>query len=883
MGETSGVGEQWREWADRQLGTTLAAALTEEAAGSADPERGIRNVLRWVESPGASESRVALLAENPGFLHRLVQLVAASQAIADSLFQNPELALLLSDREELENPLLKTEIEEAGRRLLEPARSYAHSLDRLRYLKQQCLVRIVWNDLSTTWSPEAVWLALSDLADAVVRLALEIVGQEKGVDAEDLVVLAMGKLGSRELNYSSDIDLICLVRDEVADLEPYHKVAEALASALMGRMGRGFLYRVDYRLRPFGAAGAVVHRLSAARTYYERYAEPPELLALVRCRPCAGSIESGHRFLSEVAETVYRPARSEVFLGLLLETKLRYEERVRAEGGEEADLKHGPGGIRDIEFLVNLYQLMEGVEASSLRGASTLDAIRDLTTLGRLTGAESDTLRTSYILLRQAEHRIQLRHNLQSHRLPNKTEEREAFARLLGYRSWPEAEQALKSRRRQVRTIVEQHVPLRQASAVSVESLCEQLGYEPGSAEQKALEKVIGFYEDAETFVRSAAKEQSLRDRLRLIVEGAPRFVPDITFHPELWDVAFSAEPEMAWDDFGTVLEHLLRRDGEDATETDLARRLRHGWVAVALRDARFRNVRETAEALTWVGEWVLLSTLDALGATDVDVIAYGRLGSRELSLASDWDIAFLHTGDAPIEAAYHWVEEALRVFRRIQVQGVRLPIDLRLRPEGGAGPVVRSLDAFHRYAETAMETWERLALTRARSLRGNAEVESVIAQAIARARLEPDWVGALLSMRQRIQEERTSAKARNRNVKLSRGFLLDIEWLLGMLEVELGDRKVTSLRQKAVDFAEEGVLRDEEANRLVTALDLFDGLRNAAYRLDLPSAEEMPEAGSPGFDRLALAVGFTPRELSERLEEARSWVLASWERRYGA
>jgi glutamate-ammonia-ligase adenylyltransferase len=877
------IGEPLLQRARGQLGESLATALLQEAGQSADPERGVRNVLRWLESPGGSESRLALLTDNPGFLHRLVQIAAASQAIADSLFQNPELALLLADRDELEKPLLREEIEETGTTLLEPARSYAHKLDRLRYLKQRCLVRIVWNDLSTTWNPESVWRALSDLADGVTQLALQVVVQEANAHPDDMVILAMGKLGSRELNYSSDIDLICLVRDDTPELGPYQKVAESLVSALGGRMGRGFLYRVDYRLRPFGAAGAIVHRLSAALTYYNRYAEPPEILALVRCRPCAGSIALGEQFMASVSETVYRPARSEMFLSALLETKTRYEERVRAQAAEESDLKQGPGGIRDIEFLVNLYQLMEGSGTRSLRGASTLDAIRDLVSLGRLSGAEGETLRSSYVLLRQAEHRIQLRHNLQSHKIPTKWEEREAFARLLGYPSWRDAEQALRSRRRQVRTILEQHVPVRHARSGSIESLSSLLGYEVGSIEHKALEKVFACQEDSEAFVRAVSEEETLRERLRLIVEGATRFVPDITFHSELWDVAFSEEPEMRWEDFQTALQLLLQRTPSNDLESDLVRRLRHAWVAIGLRDARFRSPRETSLALTHMAEWALLCVLDALGAEEVDVVSYGRLGSGELSLASDWDVAFLYIGEGSMEAAHHWVEEALRIWRRVQVQGVRLPLDLRLRPEGGAGPVVRSLEAFDRYAGTAMETWERLALTRARSLRANSHIEGILSQAVQAAAREPDWTGELVAMRDRIHRERVSTDAQNRNIKLSPGFLLDAEWLLGMLEISARRRLSPSLRQKAVELRGLGLLAEEEAKGLVSALDLFDGLRNAAFRIDLPRGDELPPADSAGFARLASALGFTPRDLLARLQEARSCVAQAWERRYGS
>ena len=860
--------------AGRALGDTMRA----EFAASADAERAATNMLRWLDSTPGAEARADLLAGDPGFAHRLATLFGASQVIADVLLQNPEMALILADTGELSQPVTPSALADEAERLLAPAKTYQHRLDRLRYLKQRALVRIVWNDLSAEWQPPTVWLALSDLADATIRYALRIAAEQVGAEKQAVAVLAMGKLGSRELNYSSDIDLILLADESVATTEALERCGEALAAALMGKMGRGFLYRVDYRLRPFGGTGPIIQRLPAAVAYYQCYAEPWEMQALVRCRPCAGSLELGERFLEAVRPDVYRPARSELFLDSLLQMKLRYEEEIRRKGEEEQNLKQGPGGIRDIEFLVQVMQLMEGYRKPELHGATTLDAVDMLADAGLLTRAEADVLSSGYVLLRQAEHRIQLRFNVQSHDLPKKREERAAFARLLGMRAWEEAEGVLRRRRRQVRAVLEHHIPVARPPATAT-ALCEEFGYGGESAQAKSLRKLISFREDGEEVVRAIRADATATERLRLIIERAPRLLPEIAFHTELWDVAFSEEVEMTDEDFRQARERMTRRLTEDSMEWEQAFTLwvRHLLTAVALRHAYHRDSNRTASALTEIADAALLLALDEVGAGDVDILAFGRLGSRELLLPSDWDVSFVALDGERLAAAEHAVEECLRLFRRLHASGVRIPLDTRLRPEGSAGPLVRSMAALERYAETSMETWERLALTRARSLRGLPEVDSLARAAADCGRLSHEARTELIEMKERVQRERASRDGDGRDIKLGEGGSIEIEWLASLLELEHGSVERTGISEKLDALSERGILPTNDKDALVSFYFLFANLRNAMHLLDMPSTTQLPEAGSEGERLLADFLEMTPEDLSARVHTAREVALRCW------
>jgi glutamate-ammonia-ligase adenylyltransferase len=859
-------------------GPAFAEAVRAELLASADEERASTNLLRWIDNTPGAEARADLLHSDPGFAHRLITLMGASQVIADVIHQNPEMALILGDQGELGQPITANALNDEAQRLLAPAKTYQHRLDRLRYLKQRALVRIVWNDLSAEWQPPKVWLALSDLADVTIRCALRLAAEHVGADAQDMAVLAMGKLGSRELNYSSDIDLILLAKESAASTELLERVGEALAAALMGKMGRGFLYRVDYRLRPFGGAGPIIQRLPAAVAYYQRYAEPWEMQALVRCRPCAGSLELGERFLEAVRPEVYRPTRSELFLDSLLQMKLRYEEEIRRKGEEEQNLKQGPGGIRDIEFLVQVMQLMEGYRKPELHGAATLDAVDMLADTGLLTRGEAEVLSSGYLLMRQAEHRIQLRFNVQSHDLPKKPEERAAFARLLGMRSWEEAERTLRRRRKQVRAVLEHHIPLTRTPPTA-DALCEEFGYPPDSEAALSLRKLISFHESGEEVVRTIRADAASTERLRLIIERAPRMLPDIAFHTELWDVAFSEEIEMTDEELQHVRERLTERLTDETIDWERAITLwlRHLLTSIALRHAKHGASRRTAVALTEVAQTALILALDEVGAGDVDVLSFGRLGSRELLLPSDWDVSFVALDGERLAAAEHAVEECLRLFRRLHASGVRIPLDTRLRPEGSAGPLVRSLTAFQRYAETSMESWERLAFTRARSLRGIPEVDALARAAASYGDLRPETRRELLEMKARVQRERVPEEASGRDIKLGKGGSIEVEWIASLLELQHGAVESTGIPEKLDRLSERGILAADDKSALVSAYWFFADLRNAMYLLDLPSTTLLPERGSRGERLLAQFFNATPESLAARVRAAQDDVLRSW------
>ncbi len=295
--------------------------------------------------------------------------------------------------------------------------------------------------------------ALSDLASATIELALEVAhhtvrrrfGEALRSDGapSTFVVLGMGKLGGGELNAGSDIDLVFAydtdegsstgagASEGIALHDYWSRVARRLASLLDEVTADGFVWRVDLRLRPEGARGPIANSVAAMLRYYETWGRTWERAVLLRALPVAGDIALGHTLLQELGSFVYRRGVDPSVATQLMDLVVR--ARVELSADPERDLKHGPGGIRDLEMFVQALQLIWGGQDRSLRVRNTLDALRRLRAGGFVTDREAETLDRSYVLLRRAEHFVQNATGVQTHTLPAAERERRRVARALGF------------------------------------------------------------------------------------------------------------------------------------------------------------------------------------------------------------------------------------------------------------------------------------------------------------------------------------------------------------------------------------------------------------------------------------------------------------------
>jgi [glutamine synthetase] adenylyltransferase / [glutamine synthetase]-adenylyl-L-tyrosine phosphorylase len=335
------------------------------------------------------------------------------------------------------------------------AASEADAMHLLRRMKSEAALLIALADIGGVWPVTQVTAALTDLAVASVQAALRFVLRQEAArgrlspldidtpeDNSGLVVLAMGKMGAGELNYSSDIDLIVFF-DSAAptlapDIEPapfFVRVTQAMTRLLQQRTGDGYVFRVDLRLRPDPSSTQVAISTLSALHYYEREGRTWERAAMIKARPCAGDAKAGEALLGEIAPFVWRKHLDFAALADVHDMK-RQMQTYRGQSAiavEGHNVKVGRGGIREIEFFAQTQQLIAGGRHPELRVRPTLEALKVLASSNWITFAARDELTAAYEFLRRVEHRLQMVADEQTHSLPDDVEAVERFARFFGY------------------------------------------------------------------------------------------------------------------------------------------------------------------------------------------------------------------------------------------------------------------------------------------------------------------------------------------------------------------------------------------------------------------------------------------------------------------
>ncbi|MCU0508213.1 MAG: DUF294 nucleotidyltransferase-like domain-containing protein [Anaerolineae bacterium] len=421
--------------------------LQEVLRASASPERARVNLDRLLQvvpdPPGVLEE----LEADPHTLETLVAVLAGSQFLTEILLRNPGYLALLSARSGL------AQIKSAGRMRAEARNATdpwlmaedagadaAEALDALRRYQQRELLRIGAADLGGLVELASVTGQLSRLAESVLQTALEIVAAKLNVSPEGFAVLAMGKLGGRELNYSSDIDLLFICAGGGSDgdetgasaAERCRRLGEQLIAALTEPTTEGFLYRVDMRLRPWGRVGPLTPSLAGYLRYLREHARLWEKQAFLRARPVAGDLPLGRELLAE-AEPLLFAAGEESVRREAHAMKLQTESHLRQAGRTWGEVKLGEGSIRDVEFVVQYLQLAYGGRYEELRTGHTLDAMTRLAERGLLTPGEHRVLAEGYTFLRTVEHYLQILEYRQTHTLPDHPADLRYLARRLGF------------------------------------------------------------------------------------------------------------------------------------------------------------------------------------------------------------------------------------------------------------------------------------------------------------------------------------------------------------------------------------------------------------------------------------------------------------------
>ncbi|MFB7242694.1 bifunctional glutamine-synthetase adenylyltransferase/deadenyltransferase [Streptomyces populi] len=433
--------------AERLLeGTELAPVrsdpvLLDALGATADPDLALIGLVRLVEAqdgpPAQRELLDTLIAAKP-LRDRLLGVLGASAALGDHLARHPHdwQALVTYEARDLHPGVQEFE------------RGLADATDpvSLRVAYRRCLLSIAARDVCGTTDLAQTAAELADLATATLRAALAVARAAAPDDAAlcRLAVIAMGKCGGHELNYVSDVDVIFVGEGtEGADEGKAVQAATRLASHMMRICSEttveGSIWPVDANLRPEGRNGPLVRTLSSHLAYYQRWAKTWEFQALLKARPVAGDLDLGEEYVATLAPLVWQAAERENFVADVQKMRRRVVENIPA-AEIERELKLGPGGLRDVEFAVQLLQLVHGRADTTLRSGTTLDALKALAAGGYVGRADAVQLDDAYRFLRSMEHRIQLFRLRRTHLVPRDEADLRRIGRSLGLRADPAVE-----------------------------------------------------------------------------------------------------------------------------------------------------------------------------------------------------------------------------------------------------------------------------------------------------------------------------------------------------------------------------------------------------------------------------------------------------------
>jgi glutamate-ammonia-ligase adenylyltransferase len=760
----------------------VPAPVVPAFALAADPDQALR-LLGALRGP----ERDALL-DDPSTTERLVRVLGASSGLGAFLERHPERLAVLADP--LTAPL---DADDVGGILCAAVEGLSGEAawNALRTAYRAELVRLAAWDLE---QPEGVAVVdvvaagLADLAGAALDTSLDLARRATRFPADEvastpLAIIGMGKAGARELNYLSDVDVIFVTDGGDREVE----IATALARETM----RGIaelaveppLWEVDANLRPEGKDGALVRTLESHLAYYERWAKSWEFQALLKARPLAGDRDLGERYVAGVAPKVWSSANRENFV----ESVQAMRERVTAHiPPEEVDiqLKLGPGGLRDVEFTIQLLQLVHGVSDVAVRQRSTLDALLALADNGYIGRVEAAEFARDYRFLRLLEHRIQLSRMRRTHLMPREEVQQRVLARASGVATTADGLlDEWQKVKHEVRTLHERlfYRPLLSAVAALPDD-----GYALTSEQAEARLAAIGFRDARGALHHIAALTSGVSRRaqiqrnllpvmLQWFAEGADPDGGLLAFRrlsddlgEAYWFLRLMRDSSGAGHRLtqvlsgskfvGVLLERIpeavvwLENDGElqprplalllEETAATVARH----WddpeaAAAALRTARRREVLRLAlgaivgvlsvdqlgPALSDVTSAVLTGVLQLAhrygDGIEFGIIAMGRYGGRELGFGSDADVMYVYrAAGVDDEEAQRRAEHIVHELQRL-TEDLRLPLDLDLglRPEGKNGAIVRSLDSYRVYYARWSLTWEAQALLRARGAVGDA------------------------------------------------------------------------------------------------------------------------------------------------------------------
>lgn len=867
------------------------------AQGVADPEAALISLERLF-SEGDSELIWLLAGER---LEKVLKFFGYSEFLGRHALKYPE--QLKSALEKIERgKAVREKIFQELEEKISGAQSFEELSRGLRVFKNERYLVLGLENLFALDRLEDEMAEVSWIAEACLELGLQQLLKlrsgkkrvgENGCEAKTpLCVLGMGKLGSGELNFSSDIDLVYLCPESGSAagddnrFREYTSLAEQLTRLLSEITELGFIFRIDLRLRPGGENGPLVNPLDAAVDYYQNFGRNWERAALLRCRPLAGELALGRKFLQEIESFVFRRSHDFASFEDLKELKTRIDQEARRQAGQDGfsgyDVKLGPGGIREIEFFVQALQLIYGGRHPELRIPHTMQALNKLQEKGLVNAKDAQALAEAWHLLRRIEHRIQLKNLRQDHCIPKSRRGQEILARSFGF-CGKDATEKLKSEMARATTAVASIFSglfgeeLKQPSNRFV----KLLDFEAEPEEMETEFAQLHFEEPdlaAESWSRILNPLRRAQRAPRLLAEVLPVLLQEIAASPEP-DLALlqlekflsrtgagagylsllkdhPAVRKMLVDFFSTseflgnllighpeLLDELVSPAAlKPRTASELESELESFLAAAAdyeeklARLRRFQKMellrigmeelsgrleqKSLEERLTILAEIILEQAYKVSWDELVSrhgkpgresqgqlpgllILGLGRLGSREMSWASDLDLIFIYqghgstSGEQPLEVHEFFIRLCQKIISTLQTQtshGFLYKIDTRLRPSGTQGPLVVSVDGFDDYHRSESQVWEKQALIKARPLVDGAGIRGKVMSQVERgiyAKTDPSHLKQeMRKLLARVKDELARENENLYDIKFGYGGEMELEYIIQYLQLLHGESR---------------------------------------------------------------------------------------------
>jgi [glutamine synthetase] adenylyltransferase / [glutamine synthetase]-adenylyl-L-tyrosine phosphorylase len=837
----------------------FSSALEKKIKVLVNKEEVLNIFLSFIESSFSKQSLFKVLDENNNVIDLLFMIYENSRFLSEILIREPNLLFWVLDKNIMESSKSTTDYYDELSKSISVYSSREKIVNSVKRYYRRQILRIGIRDMFLNSGIEIVTGELSGLADAIIRVMTGIVYQDLKlkygkIPKTDFTVFGLGKLGGEELNYSSDIDIIFVYKNDGEFKTPdkrtihffdfYQESGRNIIKILTETTSEGYLYRVDTRLRPEGKSGPVAPSYSYLLSYYESRGEIWERQMLIKARVIYDENNFGEEILKYLSSFIYPRYPLKNPLDEIAKIKLRIES-----GNDKSNnIKLCKGGIRDIEFSVQALQLLNGGKVKAVREKNTLMAIEQLRLCGLLTQKEEKTLKNAYLFYRNIEHRLQIKKYQQTFIIPEDSTELLRLSRSLGFKNKLQFQKKLNLFLNEVRRIFQRifRIDVKETYAdieqilsdddqniekilsayglqavpavklirfivygtnnisekkypVSLSEIAKEVlalvfnnlnGFPDKNQLLKNLEYIISRRADIEAFLRQLLNEKYLKIILN-ICGYSNSYTKILSEREKLLELIYNFGLNELPSDILALLSP------EELRNISFIQ-----WISGSL-DGKITKNKFYYKISDFIDKLLINIAggihLSGKEKIKIAVFALGKLGSMEMGVNSDADLFFVYD-DGPekeLKLSIGFFEKFVRELN--SKTGSFLEIDLRLRPEGKNAPIAISRSAFIDYLGLRASFWERLALTRIRPVFGDSLlIEEVIneTRSFVYKKLTKNDLIEALKMRKSIEQKAIKLDKDSIDIKTMEGGLVDIEFIVQVAKIVFRD-KYPSIEKK--------------------------------------------------------------------------------------